>query len=101
MEVKGVTLENDGVCAFTDAPTERGSKHLRGLARAAEEGYGAYVLFVVQMEKVRYLHPNDGTDPAFGKALREAAEAGVQVMALDCKVTPGSMILNESLPVVF
>lgn len=101
LEVKGVTLENDGVCAFPDAPTERGSKHLRGLARAAEEGYGAYVLFVVQMEKVRYLHPNDGTDPAFGKALREAAEAGVQVMALDCKVTPGSMILNESLPVVF
>ena len=101
LEVKGVTLENDGVCAFPDAPTERGSKHLRGLARAAEEGYGAYVLFVVQMEKVRYLHPNDGTDPAFGKALREAAEAGVQIMALDCKVTPGSMILNESLPVVF
>ena len=101
LEVKGVTLENDGVCAFPDAPTERGSKHLRGLARAAEEGYGAYVLFVVQMEKVRYLHPNDGTDPDFGKALREAAEAGVQIMALDCKVTPGSMILNESLPVVF
>ena len=101
LEVKGVTLENDGVCAFPDAPTERGSKHLRGLARAAEEGYGAYVLFVVQMENVRYLHPNDGTDPAFGKALREAAEAGVQIMALDCKVTPGSMILNESLPVVF
>ncbi len=100
LEVKGVTLENDGVCAFPDAPTERGSKHLRGLARAAEEGYGAYVLFVVQMENVRYLHPNDATDPAFGKALREAAEAGVQVMALDCKVTPGTMILNKSLPVV-
>ena len=100
LEVKGVTLENDGICAFPDAPTERGSKHLRGLARAAEEGYGAYVLFVVQMENVRWLHPNDATDPVFGKALREAAAAGVQILAMDCRVTPESMTLNESLPVV-
>ena len=100
LEVKGVTLENDGVCAFPDAPTERGSKHLRGLARAAEEGFGAYVLFVVQMENVRYLHPNDATDPEFGKSLREAAEAGVEILAMDCKVTPETMVINESLPVV-
>lgn len=99
LEVKGVTLENDGVCAFPDAPTERGTKHLRGLIRAAEEGFGAYVLFVVQMENVRYLHPNDATDPAFGKTLREAAEAGVEILAMDCRVTPGSMMLNKSLPV--
>ena len=99
LEVKGVTLENDSVCAFPDAPTERGTKHLRGLARAAEEGFGAYVLFVVQMENVRYLHPNDATDPAFGKTLREAAEAGVKILAMDCRVTPGSMALNKSLPV--
>ena len=99
LEVKGVTLENDGVCAFPDAPTERGTKHLRGLARAAEEGFGAYVLFVVQMENARYLHPNDATDPAFGKTLREAAEAGVKILAVDCRVTPGSMMLNKSLPV--
>ena len=99
LEVKGVTLENDGVCAFPDAPTERGTKHLRGLARAAEEGFGAYVLFVVQMENVRYLHPNDATDPTFGKTLREAAEAGVKILAMDCRVTPGSMALNKSLPV--
>jgi len=99
LEVKGVTLENDGVCAFPDAPTERGTKHLRGLTRAAEEGFGAYVLFVVQMENVRYLHPNDATDPAFGKTLREAAEAGVEILAMDCRVTPGSMMLNKSLPV--
>lgn len=99
LEVKGVTLENDGVCAFPDAPTERGTKHLRGLTRAAEEGFGAYVLFVVQMEDVRYLHPNDATDPAFGKTLREAAEAGVKILAMDCRVTPGSMMLNKSLPV--
>ena len=99
LEVKGVTLENDGVCAFPDAPTERGTKHLRGLTRAAEEGFGAYVLFVVQMEDVRYLHPNDATDPAFGKTLREAAGAGVKILAMDCRVTPGSMALNKSLPV--
>ena len=100
LEVKGVTLENDGVCAFPDAPTERGSKHLRGLARAAGEGYGAYVLFVVQMEAVRYMHPIDDTDPAFGRALREAAAAGVQILAVDCKVTPGTMIIDKSLPVI-
>lgn len=99
LEVKGVTLENEGICAFPDAPTERGSKHLKGLARAAEEGYGAYVLFVVQMENVRYLHPNDQTDPAFGRALRQAADAGVEVLAVDCRVTPESMIIGKSLPV--
>ena len=99
LEVKGVTLETDGVCAFPDAPTERGVKHLNGLARAAEEGYGTYVLFVVQMEDVRYLHPNDKTDPAFGRALRQAAEAGVEVLAVDCRVTPESMTIGKSLPV--
>ena len=99
LEVKGVTLETDGICAFPDAPTERGVKHLRGLTAAVAEGYKAYVLFVVQMENVRYLHPNDETDPAFGAALREAADAGVQVLAMDCKVTPESMTLRESIPV--
>ena len=99
LEVKGVTLESDGVCAFPDAPTERGAKHLRGLTAAVAEGYGAYVLFVIQMEGVQYLHPNDVTDPAFGAALREAAAAGVQVLAMDCRVTPESMVLGESVPV--
>ncbi len=99
LEVKGVTLENDGVCAFPDAPTERGVKHLRGLSAAAQEGYGAYVLFVIQMENVKYLRPHDETDPAFGKALREAAENGVQVLAMDCKVTPESMEINNPVEV--
>lgn len=98
LEVKGVTLEHDGVCAFPDAPTERGAKHLRGLSRAAEEGYGAYVLFVIQMPDVKYLHPNDETDPAFGAALREAAAAGVTVLAVDCAVTEDTMELR--LPVL-
>ena len=98
LEVKGVTLETDGVCAFPDAPTERGVKHLKGLTKLAREGYGAYVLFVIQMPDVKYLHPNDATDPAFGAALREAAEAGVQVLAMDCAVTESTMELR--LPVL-
>ena len=100
LEVKGVTLENDGICAFPDAPTERGAKHLRGLRECAEEGYGAYVLFVIQMSDVKYLHPNDATDPDFGAALREAAAAGVQVLAVDCAVTEDSMTINNFVPVI-
>ena len=94
LEVKGVTLERDGICAFPDAPTERGVKHLQGLTALAGEGYGAYVLFVIQMGDVQYLHPNDETHPAFGAALREAAKSGVQVMALQCRVTPGTMEID-------
>lgn len=99
MEVKGVTLENDGVCAFPDAPTSRGAKHLKELACAVQEGYRAYVLFVIQMADVKYLHPNDATDPAFSEALRQAAEAGVTVFAMDCEITPDTMILSKEVPV--
>lgn len=99
LEVKGVTLETDGVCAFPDAPTERGAKHLRGLTKLAQEGYGAYVLFVIQMADVKFLHPNDATDPNFGKALREAAAAGVQVMAVDCDVTESTMTIRKKVEV--
>lgn len=101
LEVKGVTLETDGVCAFPDAPTTRGVKHLQGLTCAAGEGYGAYVLFVIQMEGVQYLHPNDATDPAFGEALRTAKAQGVQVLAVDCRVTPDTMEINQAVPVDF
>ena len=99
LEVKGVTLENDGVCAFPDAPTDRGAKHLRGLTQAVKEGFGAYALFVIQMADVKYLHPNDATDPEFGKALREAAENGVQVMAVDCQVTEDTMVIGSFVEV--
>lgn len=98
LEVKGVTLEDDGVCAFPDAPTERGVKHLKGLTQAAREGYGAFVLFVIQMPDVKYLRPHDERDPAFGAALREAAENGVTVMAMDCGVTEDTMQIR--LPVL-
>lgn len=93
LEVKGVTLEHEGVCAFPDAPTVRGVKHLNGLIKAAQDGYGAYVLFVIQMPNVLYLHPNDETDPAFGAALRHCAAAGVTLLAMDCTVTPDSMTI--------
>lgn len=99
LEVKGVTLEEDGVVRFPDAPTQRGTKHLKGLARAVQEGYGAYVLFVIQMEDVRYLEPNEKTDPAFSNALREAEKAGVKILAMDCRVEPGSMSLGKPVEV--
>lgn len=99
LEVKGVTLEHDGVCAFPDAPTQRGVKHLRELTKLSQQGYGAYVLFVIQMENVKYLHPNDSTDPAFGKALRDAAAAGVQILARDCTVTPNSITIHTPIEI--
>ena len=98
LEVKGCTLEQDGVCAFPDAPTERGAKHIRGLTAAAGEGYGAYILFVIQMSDVKYIRPHDETDPEFGRALREAAKNGVTVLAMDCAITPETMDIR--LPVL-
>ena len=98
LEVKGCTLEEDGVCAFPDAPTERGAKHIRGLTAAARAGYGAFILFVIQMSDVKYIRPHDETDPEFGKALREASQNGVRVLAMDCAVTPDTMEIR--LPVL-
>ena len=96
MEVKGVTLEEDGVCRFPDAPTERGVKHIRELIGCMDEGYEAYILFVIQMSPVKYLEPNDQTHQAFGDALREAKGKGVRVLARDCRITEDTMeIMNE------
>ena len=96
LEVKGVTLEQEGVVLFPDAPTIRGTKHLKELAAFPGE---AYVLFVVQMENVRYFAPNEETDPAFAAALRAAHAAGVHILAYDCKVTPESMALNQPVEI--
>ena len=95
LEVKGVTLENDGIVLFPDAPTERGVKHIRELIRAKREGFGAYILFVIQMKEVYEFHPNDIMHPEFGDALREAEEAGVSLLAYDCIVTPDSMTIDK------
>jgi sugar fermentation stimulation protein len=100
LEVKGVTLENDGICAFPDAPTERGVRHLRELMDAKAAGYGAHAVFVIQMERAGYLTPNERTHPAFAVALREAAAAGVQVHAYTCRVTSDGMEMAEPVPVV-
>ena len=99
VEIKGVTLEENGICRFPDAPTERGARHLEELARAVQEGYHAWACFVVQMNGMRWLEPNERTDPAFAKALRKAAEAGVNVRAFCCQVYPDSMEIVSELPV--
>ena len=100
MEVKGESLEENGEVRFPDAPTERGVKHLHGLRRAIEQGYGAAVCFVIQMKGVTHFRPNDATHPAFGQALREAAAAGVRVLAYDCLVTPESLVMDAPVPVL-
>ena len=99
VEVKGVTLERNGAVYFPDAPTERGLKHLRGLIACLEEGHEAAVCFVIQMKDAAFFSPNDETHPAFGTALREAARAGVQILALDCQVTPDSLEIRRSVKV--
>ena len=87
MEVKGCTLEIDGVGYFPDAPTERGVKHLRELSAAANLGYKCYLAFVIQMEGIHLVRPNIDTHPEFGEALEEATAAGVEILYLECKVS--------------
>jgi len=99
IEVKGVTLEEDGVVLFPDAPTLRGVRHLNELAQCAAQGYEAHVVFVVQMSDVRYFTPNDAMHPAFGAALRAAAAAGVRVTALDCAVEPDRLEIGNEIPI--
>ena len=100
VEVKGVTLESGGHVRFPDAPTERGVRHLHTLMRAVEQGHRATVFFVVQMDNVRDFAPNDETHPAFGEALRQAASAGVQVLAYSCHVTPEEVTMDRPVPVL-
>lgn len=99
IEVKGVTLEENGLVRFPDAPTERGVKHVNELIRARAEGYMAYVLFIVQMEGMRLFMPNDETHRAFGDALRQAAAAGVEILAYQCHVTEDTLEAAKTLEV--
>ena len=99
MEVKGVTLEKDGVCLFPDAPTQRGVKHLNELAQAVRDGYEAYVLFVIQMKRAEYFSPNRETHPEFADALISAAENGVKLLAYTCNVTEDSMEIADPCPI--
>lgn len=100
LEVKGVTLEQNGVARFPDAPTERGAKHVHHLRQAVGEGYGAYILFVCQMAGISRVEPNVERDPAFAQALWMAREAGVQLLAVECEVTPDSITAARPVPVV-
>ncbi len=99
LEVKGVTLEQEGLALFPDAPTQRGVKHLEELTAAAAAGFEAYVLFLIQMKGVHTFRPNWELHPQFGQALVQAAQAGVHVLAYDCQVTPSSMVLDAPVPV--
>ena len=99
VEVKGVTLEDNGVVRFPDAPTERGVKHIRELIGSLKDGYVPCLLFVIQMEDVLYFEPNRATDPDFADALKEAKGAGVNIFAYTCKVTPDSMVLDSPVEV--
>lgn len=91
MEVKGVTLERDGIAYFPDAPTQRGVKHMRELMKAVEHGYESWLVFVIQMPGIMQVRTNDETHPQFGEVLRQAAAAGVHVAAMECEVAPDSL----------
>ena len=97
MEVKGCTLERNGTGFFPDAPTERGTKHLRELMHAAAEGYHAILAFVIQMDGVYEVRPNRETDPAFADALEEAARHGVKILFLPCHVEPDSLTITSDV----
>ena len=100
VEVKGVTLEQDGIARFPDAPTQRGRKHLLELQRAAAEGYEAWVLFVIQMSDIRHFEPNTATDPDFAEALRQVSQNGVNVRAVECAVTPDRLVITKEKQVL-
>jgi len=99
LEVKGVTLEKDGLVSFPDAPTERGVKHIQELIKCHQEGYLAYLLFVIQMEPVKYFRPHWETHPAFAEALIEAKAAGVRLLAYSCHVTKNSMAITDKVKI--
>lgn len=100
IEVKGVTLENDGVVRFPDAPSERAIKHVEELTKSLKEGYEACVFFVVQMRDAWYFTPNMDTHAAFGEALRKAKDAGVNVVAYNCNVEYDQLSIYEEIPVI-
>jgi len=99
LEVKGCTLEHDGVARFPDAPTERGVRHIEELIACTKEGYEAYILFVIQMQGMKRFEPNDETHKAFGDALRKAQKAGVHILAYGCSITQDSIRISKKVPV--
>ena len=100
LEVKGVTLEDKGHCRFPDAPTERGARHIMELIEAKKQGFGAGILFLIQLDNVYTFSPNDETDPEFSNALRLAKENGVDIMAYNCTVDKNSIEINEKVDII-
>lgn len=100
VEVKGVTLEENGAVFFPDAPTLRGIKHIESLVSALDEGYEATIFFVIQMSGVSHFSPNDKTHKDFGDALRRAKEKGVKLLAMDCQITPHTMTIHKPIPII-
>lgn len=99
IEVKGVTLEENGIVMFPDAPTERGVKHLKELAECLEEGFDAYVIFIIQMSGVKLFKPNKKTHKEFAEILKEVSNKGVTVLAYECLVSENSMNIYKAVPV--
>ncbi len=100
IEVKGVTLEEDDIAYFPDAPTLRGARHIQELILAQEQGYAGHLWFVIQMEDIKHFQPNDQTDPSFGQVLREGAKAGLDIRAWCCRCSPQSITLDNEVPVI-
>ena len=99
LEVKGCTLEHNGIAAFPDAPTERGVKHIEELTELKKQGFGAAILFIIQMKEIDEFTPNDATHQKFGDALRAARHAGVDIYAYDCIITPDTMTVDSPVKV--
>lgn len=99
LEVKGVTLEKNGIAMFPDAPTERGVKHIHELIQCVKNGYEAYILFVIQMKDIKEFRPNDETHAEFGHVLRKAAQKGVNILAVDCSITKDSIEISDNIPI--
>lgn len=99
LEVKGVTLEENGIALFPDAPTERGVRHVNELCACLEQGFEAYVLFVIQMKGIKEFRPNDQMHQAFGDALRKARQNGVRILVLDSIVKPDSVVIDTEIPI--
>lgn len=100
IEVKGVTLEKDGIASFPDAPTERGTKHLNELIECMKNGFEAYILFVIQMKDIHLFTPNREHDKLFSETLKRATEEGVTVLAVDCTVTPDEVICDKRINIL-
>lgn len=100
LEVKGVTLEEDGIVLFPDAKTERGVKHINELIKAIDDGYLSYILFVIQMDNVKYFTPNIKMHKEFGQALKNAQYKGVNILAYDCDVTLNSLDIKNKVDIV-